>query len=73
MNNINEKQKQFLIDEFGISESDIENMTIDKWKDIRSKAFDIEAELLPDNENEPFSERCQLAISIVDLDYSCLR
>lgn len=73
MNNINEKQKQFLIDEFGISESDIENMTIDKWKDIRSKAFDIEAELLPDNENEPFSERCRLAISIVDLDYSCLR
>lgn len=73
MLNINEKQRKFLTDEFGISESDIDNMTIETWKDIRSKAFDIEAELLPDNENEPWSERCQLAVSIVDLDYSSLK
>lgn len=70
---INEKQRKFLKDEFGISESDIDNMTIEVWKDIRSKAFDIEAELLPDNEDEPWSERCQLAVSIVDLDYSNLK
>ncbi|MCM1328375.1 MAG: hypothetical protein NC253_02955 [Ruminococcus sp.] len=72
MLNLDKKQRQFLTDEFGISESDIDNMTIEIWKDIRSKAFDIEADLLPDDENEPWSERCQLAVSIVDLDYSGL-
>lgn len=73
MENMNVSQKNFLKDEFGISESDLKNMTLDKWDDIRSKAFDIEAELLPDDEDEPWSERCKLAVSIVDFDYSSLK
>ena len=73
MLNLSEKQKQFLKEEFGVTETDLENMTSEKWRDIRSKAFDIEAELLPDDEEEPWSERCKLAVSIVDTYYSSLR
>ena len=72
MLDLNERQKQFLKEEFGVTETDLENMTFEKWRDIRSKAFDIEAELLPDDEDEPWSERCKLAVSIVDADDSSL-
>jgi len=63
---LSNKQREFLMNEFNISKDDIENMTADKWAVIREKSFEIEAELITDNNYDDYSERCKLAISIVD-------
>ncbi len=60
------EQMDFLKDEFGIESRDLKNMTIEKWNEIRFKAFDIEAELLPDKNRGQPSKRCMLATSIID-------
>ncbi len=64
--NLSKEQCDFLKKEFGIESSDLKNMTIEKWNEIRFKAFDIEAELLPDKNGGQPSERCKLATSIID-------
>lgn len=66
LSDLTQNQRDFLAKEFKITDDDISSMTADKWADIREKAFDIEAELIPDNNDEEFSDRCKLAISIVD-------
>lgn len=66
LSDLTQKQKDFLKKEFEVTDAEISNMTADKWSVIRERAFDIEAELIPDNNNEEFSDRCKLAISIVD-------
>ncbi len=69
MPKLTERQIQFLKTEFGLTDSSLENITPEEWEDIRLQAFDIEAELYPEDDNEEPSERCALAVSIVDTDF----
>ena len=63
-----DKQRMFLANEFGFSEEDIKNMTLDEaYKNIYLPCAELEEELLPDNENDPYSPRCEAAVSIVDI------
>ena len=42
-------------------------MTTEKWDEIRFKAFEIEADLIPDKKDAVPSHRCALATSIIDV------
>jgi hypothetical protein len=61
-------QRVFLATEFGFSEEEIKNMTLDEaYENIYLPCADLEAELLPKNESDPCSSRCEMAVSIVDI------
>ena len=65
--NLSKEQIEFLRSEFGIEKTDLQNMTTEKWDEIRFKAFEIEADLIPDKKDAVPSHRCALATSIIDV------
>ena len=63
-----DKQVDFIATELGFSKEDIKNMSLEKaYNDIYLPCADLEAELLPSNEDDPYSIRCEIAVSIVDI------
>lgn len=62
-------QAEFIKKEFGYKfKADVEiNIPKEVIKEIHNKAFDIEADELPENQNDEWSERCKLAVSICNV------
>ena len=78
--NLSKKQLEFLEKELELTKESIEKMSEDEWEDVREKCFEIETDELldmdcggKDIDKDKRTERCQLAISIVDLKYSDLK
>lgn len=68
----NKKQVDFLKKEFGLEfEPDVNvALTFKDWIKITDDTFEIEAdELLTAGKNNPLSERGEIAVSIIDMDY----
>lgn len=68
----NKKQVNFLKKEFGLEfEPDVDvALTFEDWIKITDDTFEIEAdELLAAGKNNPLSERGEVAVSIIDMDY----
>ena len=68
----NKKQVNFLKKEFGLEfEPDVNvALTFEDWIKITDDTFEIEAdELLAAGKNNPLSERGEVAVSIIDMDY----
>lgn len=74
MLNLSHKQLDFLEKEFSITETDINNMDIDKWTELREKCFEIEgAEAMGiSSETCILPDRGEIAASIVDTPYKAL-
>ena len=69
---LNPKQIAFLNEQFGISEKDIKDISLEKWKEIRLKCFEIEgteATKIADKDTCMLSEFGEIAASIVDTKY----
>lgn len=69
---LNPNQIAFLKEQFDISEKDIKNISLEEWKEIRLKCFEIEgAEALKiaDKDNCVLSDSGEIAASIVDTKY----
>lgn len=68
---LTEKQASFIETEFGYHFSHGEDIEIPReaMEDIHDKSFDIEAEELPGKNDEPWSERCTLAVTICNMMY----
>ncbi len=72
--NLSSEQLDFLKEELGLCEKDIEKMSKEEWTDVRENCFYIEADELldlPDGEDEE-TQRCIVATSIADIKYSQL-
>lgn len=74
---LNEKQLEFLHAEFGLTEEAVDEMTADGWMEVREKCFEIETDELldmhyagKDIDKDEWTERCHLAVSIVDAKFS---
>lgn len=79
MVNLNKKQLEFLKNELNLTKEDIEKMSEDEWEDVREKCFEIETDELldmdcagKDVDRDEWTERCNLAVSIVDIEFSVL-
>lgn len=69
---LNEKQLDFLKTEFNIDKEAIGKMTIEEWREIRIKCFELEGGEALDAAGEDsteLSERGEIAASIVDTKY----
>lgn len=69
---LNPNQIAFLKEQFGISEKDIKNISLEKWKEIRLKCFEIEgaeAMKIADKSTCILSDLGEIAASIVDTKY----
>lgn len=69
---LNPNQIAFLKEQFGISEKDIKNISLEKWKEIRLKCFEIEgveAMKIADKGTCILSDLGEIAASIVDTKY----
>lgn len=71
---LSNEQKKFLNSEFNIPESEIQNISLPRWKEIRLKCFDIEgAEAMGiSSETCILPDRGEIAASIVDTPYKAL-
>lgn len=68
----NKNQVNFLKKEFGLEfEPDVNvALTFEDWIKITDDTFEIEAdELLAAGKNNPLSERGEVAVSIIDMNY----
>ena len=74
MLNLSRKQLDFLKKEFSISETDIDDMDIDRWTELREKCFEIEGAEAMDISSDTciLPERGEIAASIVDTPYKAL-
>lgn len=72
---LTKKQAEFMKKEFGFDFcADVEIDIPRQVKiEIHDRAFDIEADELPANNDEEWSERCKLAVEICDLMYDALK
>ena len=68
------EQKEFLSAEFNISESEIKNISLSRWKEIRLMCFDIEGSeaLNLSSDTCILQKRGEIAASIVDTPYKSL-
>lgn len=69
---LNSDQIAFLKEQFDISEKDIKNISLQKWKEIRLKCFEIEgveAMKIADENTCILSDLGEIAASIVDTTY----
>ena len=68
---LSDKQLHFLKKELFISKDDICSMTKKQWHEVREKCLDIEVEeaIKEERGGEVDWERCNTAVSILDLDY----
>ena len=74
MLNLSHKQLEFLEKEFSVTETDIQNMNIDRWTELREKCFEIEGAEAMDIPSDTcaLSDRGEIAASIVDTAYKAL-
>lgn len=74
MLNLSHKQLEFLEKEFSIKETDIQNMDIDRWTELREKCFEIEGAEAMDIPSDTCAlpDRGEIAASIVDTTYKAL-
>lgn len=68
---LNREQSRFIEEEFGVElEADREiQVPADVRKKLHDSAFEVEAEELPAHDGDPWSRRCELAVSVCDLMY----
>lgn len=71
---LNSKQIEFLKSEFNISENEIQNISLPRWKEIRLMCFDIEGAEAMDISSDTciLPDRGEIAASIVDTPYKVL-
>ena len=74
MLNLSHKQLDFLEKEFSVTETNIKNMDIDKWTELREKCFEIEGAEAMDIPSDTcvLPNRGEIAASIVDTTYKAL-
>lgn len=70
--NLTEIQLRFLKDEFGLEKEDIEKMNVKQWFRVREKCFDIEVEETVKADDDPLSERGEIAVRLADVKFSDL-
>ncbi len=73
MKKLSEKQLEFLQENFGKTEKDIETISSKEWFHIREESFMISADELMDEEGnaiDEITETCEIAESIADMKYS---
>ena len=71
-NNLTDEMFDFIKKEFNISRREIMlNDTFAFYDKLVDDVFDIEVAELPDDENEPFSDRCRIAVDIVNAITPC--
>lgn len=70
--NLDNEELSFLKKEFGIYESGLTSITADKWKKIREKCIDIDAEeaIKQEEAGGDYSERGTIADRIIDKRFS---
>lgn len=68
---LNNKQKQFLLAEFGIDDVQLQKTTLEEWKEVRFKCFFIESEEtdLNDDGSCDISDKGIIASQIADITF----
>lgn len=75
MKKLSKRQLDFLNENFGKTEADLEKLSADEWFHIREESFMISADELMDEEGnaiDEITETCEIAESIADMKYSDL-
>lgn len=69
---LNDEQRKFLTEKFGITANDIARMDVKGWSQIREKCFEIETDELleADDPDECNTEAYRLAASVIDANYT---
>lgn len=73
MLNLKDEQIEFIENELGISEKELENINKDDWRKIREKCFNLSVDELLDEDGyaiDDVTEKCIMAESIADMKYS---
>ena len=72
---LTKSQRDFLMDEFRLSESDVLDLGQAEIRDLREKCFDIEVDevMKSMNVDSDDSQRCETATALVDLLFDRLR
>lgn len=76
--NLDKEQLDFLNKELNITREEIVKMSFDEWDTIRERCFEIETEEFLNMEKEgkdiddveEWTERCDIAVSIVDTSFA---
>ena len=68
---LNNKQKQFLLEEFGIDDAQLQKITLDEWTELRFKCFYVESEEtdLNDDGSCDISEKGIIASQVADVKF----
>ena len=75
MINLTDEQKEFLKKELNVTDEQISEMNRQQWNEVRESCFEISIdELLDDSvdyeQEVEVSQRCTMAESIMDMEYS---
>lgn len=74
MSAFTKEQKDFLLNEFNLTESDISKMSEEEWEKVHDRCLDVILdEMLDENdeviETKAESDRCNIAEDIIDIMY----
>lgn len=71
MKKLSKGQLEFLNENFGKTEADLEKLSADEWFHIREESFYISVgELVDKSDEDELTDRCLVAESIADMKYS---